>query len=407
MRKPFWLQYTSIWAIIGLVFLLVLAACASQATNPKVIPTTIQNTSTPSPTHTLSPSATKSAPPATGDVTFVYDDQMGSVLYLGDTFYSDPNQPAQTWIWNGSVWTQLHPVHEPSIRSQVAIVYDPATKQVVLFGGISSLANTNMLNDTWTWDGTDWTQQHPVTSPPARDDAALAYDDATKQLVLFGGGSNGPRIGGLVPPPLNDTWIWTGSNWIQQHPATIPLPVLLPSLTYDAAQQNLILFGGLYANTTPMRKELNDTWQWTGTDWVQLHPQTSPHLFDMVNGQQVLYSNPNMVYNPQNQQIFLLFGGDNTVTNAKLQVGWAWDGTNWSKTSVNGPQTAADTGDLVYDAGMQAVLEMTSFLPSTSISFDTSLWKLEGQTWVKLDEWGQLSRGSNLPDKRKIGIRIS
>jgi hypothetical protein len=315
---------------------------------------------------------------------------MGGILCLGDILYSDPNQPAQTWIWNGSVWTQLHPAHEPSIRSLVAIAYDPATKQVVLFGGLSSLGNTNMLNDTWVWDGTDWMQQHPATSPPARDGAALTYDAATNQLVLFGGGSNGPRIGGLVPPPLNDTWVWTGSNWIQQHPSTSPLPVLLPSLVYDAAQQNLLLFGGLYANTTPMRKELNDTWQWTGSNWVQLHPQTSPNLFDFVNGQQeVLYSNPNMVYNAQNRQIFLLFGGDNTVTHDKLQAGWVWDGTNWSKTSVNGPQTSADSGDLIYDAAAQAIIEITSILPSTSYSFDTSLWKLEGQTWVKLDEWGQ------------------
>ncbi|HVB22683.1 MAG TPA: hypothetical protein VNG51_12115 [Ktedonobacteraceae bacterium] len=387
MRKNLWLQRMSVQAIIGLACLLTLAACASPTINQKATPTTIQSRSTPSPTPTLKPSATAAAPPATGDVILVYDDQMSDVLFLGDTFYSDPNQPEQTWIWNGSAWKQLHPAHEPSIRSNVAIAYDPATKQVVLFGGLSSLANTKMLSDTWTWDGTDWTQQYPATSPPARDDAALAYDAATNQLVLFGGGSSKPPIGGLVPPPLNDTWIWTGANWIQQHPATSPLPVLSPGLTYDAAQQNLLLFGGLYADTTPMRKELNDTWQWTGTNWVQLHPQTSPNLFDMVNGQQVLYSNPNMAYNPQNQQIFLLFGGDDD-NNDKFQAGWTWDGTNWSKAKVNGPLTSADTGYLMYDARMQTVLEMTDFLPSTSISFDTTLWKLEGETWVKLDEWG-------------------
>ena len=56
---------------------------------------------------------------------------------------------------------------------------------------------------------------------------------------------------------------------------------------------------------------------------------------------------------------------------------------------MNGPPTPADRGYLLYDASMQAVLEMTNFLPATSLSFDTSLWKLEGQSWVKLDEWGQ------------------
>ena len=387
MRKYLWLQRVSVRAIIGLACLLALAACDSPTVNQKATPTALQSSGTPFPKPTLKPSATAAAPPATGNVTLVYDDQMGDVLFLGDTFYSDPNQPAQTWIWNGSAWMHLHPAHEPSIRSNVAIAYDPATKQVVLFGGISSLANMNMLSDTWTWDGNDWTQQHPATSPPARDDAALAYDAATNQLVLFGGGSNGPSIGRPFPPPLNDTWIWTGSNWIEQHPTTSPLPVLSPDLAYDAAQHTLILFGGFSADAMPVPKELNDTWQWTGSNWVQLHPQTRPSLFDTINGHQVLYSYPNMVYNPQTQQIFLLFGGDDD-NNHKYQVGWLWDGTNWSKAKVDGPTTPADTGYLLYDASMQGVLEMTDFLPSTSISFDTSLWKLEGQSWVKLDEWG-------------------
>lgn len=173
----------------------------------------------------------------------------------------------------------------------------------------------------------------------------------------------------------------------QQDPTTSPLPVLSPGLAYDAAQQTLILFGGLYADTKPSRRELNDTWQWTGTTWVQLHSATSPKLFDTINGQQVIYSYPNMVYNPQNQQVFLLFGGDDDNNN-KFQAGWLWDGTNWSKANMNGPSTQADTGYLMYDTSMQAVLEMTSFLPHTSISSDTTLWKLEGQTWIKLDEWG-------------------
>jgi hypothetical protein len=142
------------------------------------------------------------------------------------------------------------------------------------------------------------------------------------------------------------------------------------------------------ALTGPMRKELNDTWQWSGTNWVHLHPQTSPDLFDNSNGQQVLFSNPVMVYNAQTQQIFLLFGSDDSNTNRSFQVSWVWDGTSWSKTRAGGPLNGVDTGNLLYDAKTQTVLEMTRVLPSTSISFDTTLWKLEGQTWVKLDEWG-------------------
>src|SRR4051812_25900938 len=32
-----------------------------------------------------------------------------------------------------------------------------------------------------------WTQQNPAAGPSARSDAGMAYDAATKQLILFGG----------------------------------------------------------------------------------------------------------------------------------------------------------------------------------------------------------------------------
>ncbi len=49
------------------------------------------------------------------------------------------------------------------------MTYDAARGQVVLFGGYRSAHD---FGDTWTWDGTDWTQLSPVHSPSARDGMA-------------------------------------------------------------------------------------------------------------------------------------------------------------------------------------------------------------------------------------------
>ena len=65
------------------------------------------------------------------------------------------------------------------------MAYDAAIGQLVLFGGTSS--NGTVLNDTWTYNGTTWTQLSPLTSPSARSDFSMAYDPAMGQLVLFGG----------------------------------------------------------------------------------------------------------------------------------------------------------------------------------------------------------------------------
>jgi hypothetical protein len=48
-----------------------------------------------------------------------------------------------------------------------------------------------------------WTQQSPATSPPSREFASMAYDAATRNVVLFGGGFNGS---------FTDTWTWGASG---------------------------------------------------------------------------------------------------------------------------------------------------------------------------------------------------
>jgi hypothetical protein len=78
------------------------------------------------------------------------------------------------------------------------------------------------LGDTWTWDGTDWTEVTPAVSPSARSWAAMAGTE--DGVVLFGG--QGLR---------GDTWVWDGTSWTQRD---------VPGLR-------------------------GDTWVWDGTSWTQ------------------------------------------------------------------------------------------------------------------------------------------
>ena len=64
------------------------------------------------------------------------------------------------------------------------MAYDAATSNVVLFGGGNTHGDTN---GTWTWDGSTWTKQAPAAHPSARSQASMAYDAATSTVVLFGG----------------------------------------------------------------------------------------------------------------------------------------------------------------------------------------------------------------------------
>lgn len=183
------------------------------------------------------------------------------VLFSGDTI-------SDTWLWDGHTWHQAHPPTSPPARSAASMAYDAATRQVVLFGGVG--VNGATLGDTWTWGGSTWTQQHPGAAPSARGSASMAYDAAHQQIVLFGGEA---ETGGHVTAAVRDTWTWDGSTWTQQHPAASPAARYFASMAYDTARQRTLLFGG-YADTAG--GVVGDTWAWDGAGWVQLHPATAP-----------------------------------------------------------------------------------------------------------------------------------
>ena len=110
------------------------------------------------------------------------------VIFGGEGIDFEPL--GDTWTYDGSSWTQLSPAHSPSPRrGAVAAALDG---KMVLFGGdVISPSSQDWLSvdETWVWDGTDWTQQQPPQSPPARSFAGMAA--AGGQVVLFGGANFG------------------------------------------------------------------------------------------------------------------------------------------------------------------------------------------------------------------------
>jgi hypothetical protein len=193
-----------------------------------------------------------------------------------------------TWLWNGVSWINAAPAQSPSSRNDTAMAYDAATGQMVLFGGETGLFN--FVNDTWTWNGTTWNELSPAHAPSTRKGAAMAYDAATHQLILFGG----YHVNGGVPTALGDTWEWTGTDWKELTPPTSPSVRVSASIAYDAAAERLILFGG-YTQTGVAP---NDTWAWNGTTWEQLTPPTSPPARAAAS----------MAYDAKTEQV-TLFGG--------------------------------------------------------------------------------------------------
>lgn len=190
----------------------------------------------------------------------------GTVVYYRDT-----------WVWNGTDWTQRNPAQAPLERFAHAMAYDAARKQVVLFGGFSRAGKT--LDDTWVWDGTNWKKMKPVNIPPARTFAAMAYDPTHHQIVMFGGMDlNLARTGHYV---FDDTWLWDGNNWTKAEPkGDWPEARQGAGLDYDQSHERLVLFSGYVYSSPEIGSPAFDSWIWDGSHWTKLSKSEFRLLFD-------------------------------------------------------------------------------------------------------------------------------
>jgi hypothetical protein len=185
----------------------------------------------------------------------------GGWAYFVESYGSETTDTDQTWVWNGGDWAMPSPGASPPARNYAAMA--TLDGNVVLFGGESS---PDPLGDTWTYDGRGWTQATPSASPDARTGAAMAAFGG--KIVLFGG-VVGVLSGASV---VNDTWEWDGSNWTQRAPKVSPPPRL--AATMQRLGGRLVLFGGQGASGGSER--YSDTWAWDGENWTQLSPGASP-----------------------------------------------------------------------------------------------------------------------------------
>ena len=209
----------------------------------------------------------------------IWTKRLIALASTGGDFVLDPGRQrvvhvgATTDEWDGMAWRQLAPRVSPGLRSAPAIAYDPIRRTVVLFGGFRGQTDRN---DLWEWDGFDWRQRMTAVAPSPRQGARLAFDPVTKTMILFGG------VSGEAANPAatfhDDTWSWDGVQWTRLSPATSPSPRAYPAVATDPVRNEVVLLGGrrveLSAGTL-VYTDHADTWTWDGATWT-LRIQSGP-----------------------------------------------------------------------------------------------------------------------------------
>jgi hypothetical protein len=203
--------------------------------------------------------------PALAGAAAAFDAARGYVVLFGsnaDASTCNPAVPGETWTWNGTTWTHLHPANAPDECAGLSatVVYDAARQRDLLVCGCSFVG-------TWLWDGVNWTN-----AGGAPHGSTLAYDPTSQRVVSFGGylffhGDN----------DFGDTSAWNGSRWIELSPGggpRDPEPRAFASMTFDPVVGALVLFGGMAHYPAP--HAFSDTWRWVGTHWVRMGTAASP-----------------------------------------------------------------------------------------------------------------------------------
>jgi hypothetical protein len=246
----------------------------------------------------------------------------------------------------------------PPARQDAAMAYDAASNQLILFGGKS--ATGALLEDTWVWSGKAWQQLQPETSPPPLAGPAMAYDSQLRELILFGGATGSP------PSPTNGTWAWNGGSWVPLDLSAggSSIPPARSDAALAASGGEFVLFGGVGAAGAV----LGDTWTFNGSTWTQQTPATAPP--GRSAGAATWDSSTNQV---------LLYGGQDASGNW-LGDTWTWDGSNWSARGGAAPPARADAA-LAYDGDVGADILIGGVDASGPLSdtwmFDTAAWSPE------------------------------
>jgi cysteine-rich repeat protein len=262
-----------------------------------------------------------------------FDSARGKIVVFGG---NDGQSTATANLYEGANqgWTRITPATSAVPRVAPAFAYDSKRGRIVMFGGYRGA----MLSDTVEYDGTRWVAKTPATSPPARGWPAAAYDSARDRVVMFGGAQTEAIFGNGIN--YADTWEYDGTTWIQQFPATPPTPRRDAATAYDPVRGVIVMFGGLDAGATN-----SETWEYNGTNWNKITPATTtpPARFGA-----------RMAYDPV-RKVMVMFGGRPGPVQFALDDTYEWSGTDWALKSPTSPPAARAGHMMVYDQAVGAI----------------------------------------------------
>jgi hypothetical protein len=158
--------------------------------------------------------------------------------------------PTTTTLPAAWSWTQLMPIGaagSPPARQDAAVVWDPADCELLVYGGTNIISSTTM-SDLWAYRPAThaWTQLVSANpAPVGRFGAAGVWDPVGNRLLIVGGqqgiGTAATFFNDVEAySPISNTWTTLSA----QGAAGAPTPRSRVGAAWDSSAGRLLLFGG-------------------------------------------------------------------------------------------------------------------------------------------------------------------
>jgi hypothetical protein len=321
--------------------------------------------------------------PSARSTALAYDQARARTVLFGGYTGALPGMDNQTWLWDGAVWTQATPATKPTARRSHNLAYDSDRQVTVLFGG-EDITTTSLKQDTWEWDGTNWTQRS-TTGPSPRQNYAMTYDSQRHVTILFGGQTTSSYKG--------DTWEWNGAagTWSLKSNAG-PSPRSSARIAYDPVRNVTVLFGG--ADNSGQK---GDTWEWNGatSTWTQITPAGTTPSARASHG---------IAYDPSCGVV--IFGGYSNVTGYTNNT-WSWDGAAWTLRAGSAVPAARSNHGMAYDTGRNALVVFGGFFSSGPTFYYADTWEWSGGASGGADLWMKDTVAPDLPEDFGVEPTVS
>lgn len=191
----------------------------------------------------------------------VYDSNRARIVMYRNPFQPGSSLDTFEWFRTGDAtgqWVQFPtgaPGAGPGQRMFQAMAYDAVRRVTVLHGGQGS----QILGDTWTWDGQSWRLVASGGAPSLRDHV-MVQDGATGELVI---------VGGVSPSPAaysHTTSLWDGLGWRTISAATTPANEGRSGAAgaWDGIRRRVTIFGGSWNGHPSGFFWYGDTRAWGG-----------------------------------------------------------------------------------------------------------------------------------------------